>query len=193
MKSTLATLTICISFGLLSCERQEAGWAPREGDRIGSVEIRYTGATSGHEAQLRRFLHLTDGSVYTAEAVDRDIRALYESGYVEEVRVLSKSIAGDIDLVFEVVSSAPLSPPVFVGNTFFSDVRIARVISLDADTRSEDMTDERLQGYSDAIEDFYRSEGYPKVSVRVSAFDGGPATPEDFRFLIEEGDQKPQE
>jgi outer membrane protein insertion porin family len=142
---------------------------------------------------LTNFLHLTGGSVYTAEAVDRDIRALYESGYVEDVRVLAELIDGDVGLVFEVVRRATFGPPVFVGNTAFSDVRLAREIDLDAGTRSEGMTNERLQGYADAVENFYRREGYPKVDVRVSGFDGGPATPDDFRFLIEEGDQQPPE
>ena len=193
MKSALATLTICIPFGLLSCGRQEVSWAPREGDRIGSVEIRYSGATSGHEPRLTNLLHLTGGSVYTAEAVDRDIRTLYESGHVEDVRVLAEPIDGDVGLVFEVVMRVPFGPPVFVGNTAFSDVRLAREIDFDAGTRSEGMTIERLQGYADAIETFYRSEGYPKVGVRVSGFDGSSATLDDFRFLIEEGDQQPPE
>lgn len=190
MTRALATVTICIPFGLLSCERQEARWAPREGDRIGAVEIRYVGATSGHEARLTNFLHLTAGSAYTAEAVDRDIRALYESGHVEDVRVLAESIGGDVGLVFEVVSRPPSGPPVFVGNTAFSDVRLAREIDFGAGTRSEDMTLERLQAYAEAIKHFYRREGYPQVGVRLRAFGGGPATPADFQFLIEEGDQQ---
>jgi outer membrane protein insertion porin family len=159
MRNSLATLTIWLPFGLLSCELQEARWLPREGDRIGAVEIRYGGATSGHEARLTNFLHLTAGSVYTEEAVDRDIRALYESGYVEEVRVLAEPIDGDVGLVFEVVSRAPFGPPVFVGNIAFSDVHLARELDFGAGTRSEDMTDGRLQAYAEAIEDFYRREG----------------------------------
>ena len=193
MKSALATLTICIPLGLLSCGRQEASWAPRDGDRIGLVDIRYAGATSGHEPRLKNFLYLTGGSVYTSEAVDRDIRGLYESGYVEDVHVLAEPIDGDIGLAFEVVSRVPFGPPVFVGNTAFSDVRLAREIDFDAGTKSERMTNERLQRYADTIENFYRREGYPKVGVRVSGFDGGPATPADFRFLIEEGAQQPSE
>ncbi|MCU0797550.1 MAG: hypothetical protein MUF31_16645 [Akkermansiaceae bacterium] len=142
---------------------------------------------------MKEFLHLTGGSVYTSEAVDRDIRALYASGYVEDVHVLTEPIDGDVGLVFEVTIRAPFGPLVFVGNTTFSDVRLAREIDFDAGTRSERMANERLQGYADAIENFYRREGYPKVGVRVSGFDGGPATPDDFQFLIEEGRQQPPE
>lgn len=191
MRRALAIMTICIPLGFLSCERQEASWTPRDGDRIGAVEIRYAGETSGHEARLTNFLHLTAGSIYTAEAADRAIRALYESGYAEEVRVLAEPINGDVGLVFEVVSRPPFGPPVFVGNSVFSDVRLAREIDFVAGTGSQDMSDGRLQAYAEAIEDFYRREGYPKVDVRVRAFGGGPATSDDFRFLIEEGDQQP--
>ena len=80
MKTTLCKLALCVSFGLVSCERQEANWSPRDGDRIGVVEVRFVGEIDIDPLRVTNYLKLTDGSTYTAEAVDDDIRALYESG-----------------------------------------------------------------------------------------------------------------
>lgn len=192
MKTALASFTICIQFGLLSCERHEASWIPHEGDRIGAVEIRYAGATSGHEPRLANFLQLTAGSGYSADAVDRDIRALYDSGYVEDVRVLAEPMDGDVRLVFAVTPRPPPGPPLFIGNATFSDKRLARELVIGVRTKAENLTEkERLEANAKAIEDFYRREGYSEVRVHMRAFSGGPATPDDFQFVIEEGEKQP--
>jgi len=191
MRTSLSILAVCISFGLLSCEREEATWLPRDGERIGAVEIQYAGASVIDEGRLRNFLRLTTGSIYTLDAVDRDIRALYESGLVEDVRVLAEPYHGDVRLVFEVETRPPPGPPIFIGNTAFSDIRLTRELDFGVGTKPEGLTDERLQANAEVIEDLYRREGYPEVSVRLRAFGGGPATLDDFQFLIEEGVQQP--
>lgn len=175
---------------MVSCARQDAEWEPREGDRIQAVEIRYKDMMSGHEPCLSDYLQLKAGSVYTFKALERDMKALYDSGYVEDVSVLAEPADDGIRLLFEVSRKAPPGPLRFIGNTAFSDARLARLIADDqgAGPDPASITLACLQGHAKTIEGFYRKGGFARVRVRVQAFDGGPVTADDFQFMIEEGE-----
>lgn len=181
---------MAVALGLVSCERQGATWSPRDGDRIDAVEIRYSGESDIDPVRLTGFLHLSAGSAYTAEAVDRDLIALFESGLVEDVRVLAEPVGGDVRLVFEVETRPPFGPSLFVGNTAFSDPRFAHELGLKEGSHIKDLTDQNFGKFTATIGAFYRREGYPDASVTTRASDGGPATPDDFQIVIEEGEPR---
>lgn len=67
MRRSLDGLAMAAALGLVSCERQEATWSPRDGDRIDAVEIRYTGESDIDPVRLMGFLHLRARSAYTAD------------------------------------------------------------------------------------------------------------------------------
>ncbi len=192
MMARLGIFALSIPLSLGSCDRREVTWSP-EGKPIGEVSIEFVGRKTVDEDRLRNVIRSAAGSHYTTEIADADIRALYESGLVEDVRVLAELANGNVRLVFEVTTRLPFGPPLFIGNTAFSDVRLAHELDFDRDTSPVALTPERFDANATKIEDFYRSRGYPKASVRVRAFDGGPATQDDFRFIIEEDDQQPSE
>ena len=193
MIKILRGLALTGMFCLASCNHQEAGRAAKE-KRIAAVEIKYVGEKWVDEDRLRRFIHVSAGSANTTESVDSSIRALYESGYVDEVRVLERSMGEDVRLIFEITSRPALGqggPPLFVGNTVFSDQQLARKLDFGDKPKVEDLTDERFRTNASLIEEFYRREGYPEAKVTFRAFGGGPATPEDFQFIVEEGEKQP--
>jgi outer membrane protein insertion porin family len=193
MRKILRGFALVVTFCLASCGHQEAGRATND-KRIAAVEIKYVGEKWINEDRLMRFIHVRAGTAYTFESVDSSIRALYESGYVEDVRVLKQPVGDNLRLIFEITSRpaiGQLGPPLFVGNTVFSDQRLARELDFAGRSKVEDMTDERLRKNASLIEKFYRREGYPAAKVKFRAFGGGPATPEDFQFAVEEGERLP--
>lgn len=193
MRKILRGFALIVTFCLASCGHQEAGRAT-EDKRIATVEIKYVGEKWINEDHLMRFIHVRARTAYTVESVDSSIRALYESGYVDDVKVLEQPVGDEVRLIFEIRSRpaiGQLGPPLFVGNTVFSDQRLARELDFAGRSMFGDMTDERLRKNASLIEKFYRREGYPAATVKFRAFGGGPATPEDFQFIVEEGDKQP--
>ncbi len=193
MIKLLSGLALTGTFCLASCYHQETGPAAKE-KRIAAVEIKYVGEKWVDEDRLKRFIHVSAGSANTTESVDSSIRALYESGYVDEVRVLERPMGKDVLLIFEITSRPALGqggPPLFVGNTVFSDQRLARELDFGGSAKVEALTNERFRTNSSLIEEFYRREGYPEAKVTFRAFGGGSATPEDFQFIVEEGEKQP--
>ncbi|MFC7338200.1 POTRA domain-containing protein [Haloferula chungangensis] len=189
MKTTLCKLALCVSSVLASCERQEANWSPRDGDRIGVVEIRFDGATDIDPVHVANFLKLTDGSSYTAEAVDDDIRALYESGLVDDVRVLAEPADGALRLIYAVTPRPPFGPPFCIGNTAFWDKRLAEASGL---SENESITIESLEIARDRIRTFYADRGYPDAEVVCRSWEGGKASVDDYIFVVVEGHLAPQ-
>jgi len=193
MKARLAIHALNISLGLASCnDRQHV--SSFDGRPIETVGFHFVGEKGVNEKQLSRVIRSAPGSRYSADVINNDIRALFESGLADDVRVLAEPVEGKVSLVFEIRTRPGSGPPMFfIGNTAFSDVRLARELDDIGDPGAKGDVTDRLNANAARIEEFYRSNGYPETSVRVRTFGGGSATEDDFHFIIDEGRQQPRE
>jgi outer membrane protein insertion porin family len=153
-----------------------------EGKRIIKVEIRYVGHATVDEARLRGLIATRVGEDYSAARIDTDMKSLYESGYIDDVRVLAEPAGDGLRVIYEVNSRGLIdsgTPTVsLVGNTAFSDERLV-VASRLASGRT--VNPHTLADARGNLEEYYHSHGYRKAKVKLG-WDG-----EDFKFLIEEG------
>ena len=155
-----------------------------EGQTVSDVVIRYRGERTVDEARIRNLMSTRAGAIYRAESLDNDIRALYESGLVDDVRILAEPVGNRVRVIAEVSTRPALGGVGFVGNNAFTDQKLARESKLEAGgalSDAEILTARRL------IEDYYRGHGYPDVSVshRIQASERAGFS--DLVFLIEEG------
>lgn len=154
-----------------------------EGKRISDVQIRYVGAVSAEAPRLRNLIGTLVGGRYSSEQVDNDIKSLYESGYIDDVRVLAEPAGAELRIIYEVTLRPPIglgSGPTgsFVGNTAFSDERLAKESGLAV---GQKLTPNSLAAARKKLEAYYRAHGYAQAKVEL-VWDG-----EDFSFQIEEG------
>ena len=103
-----------------------------EGKNISQVIIRYRGAKTVNEEVLRNQMVSKAGSPYRAENLDKDITALYESGFVDDVRFLAEPVGDSVNLIAEVTTRPMRGGVGFVGNTVFSDQKLAKETKLKA-------------------------------------------------------------
>ncbi|WP_035601143.1 POTRA domain-containing protein [Haloferula sp. BvORR071] len=83
--------------------------APIEGKRVSEVAIRYTLPIDiDPPRRLRSYIGTHSGGTYSDKQVDSDIKALYESGYVDKVRVLAEPSGDEVLLIYEVTPRASL-------------------------------------------------------------------------------------
>lgn len=149
-----------------------------EGKRISEVQIRYVGDTTVDEARLRGLIGTQVGGSYSSERADTDIKDLYQSGYIDDVRVLAEPTDDGMRVIYEVTTRPPMRRPPFVGNTAFSDERLAKETKLAV---GQKITPDALAGARQNLEDYYHAHGYSRAKIEL-AWDG-----EDFSFQIEEG------
>lgn len=153
-----------------------------EGKNITNVEIRYNGKKTIDETAIRGFLSTRAGTAYSTEKLDADIKKLYESGQVDDVRWLAEPSGSGVKMIAEVTTRPSLIGVGFVGNSIFSDKKLAKESKLKA---GGSLSDEEILTARRNIEAYYQGYGYPDVSVthRMQAAEGGAS----LIFLIDEG------
>jgi outer membrane protein insertion porin family len=155
-----------------------------EGKNISQVTIRYRGPKTVNEDVLRNQMVSKAGSPYRAENLDKDITALYESGFVDDVRFLAEPVGNSVNLIAE-VSTRPMRGGVgFVGNTVFSDQKLAKETKLKA---RGVMSDAEILEARRNIEKYYQGYGYPDVTVTHRIQATGDQSVSDLIFVIDEG------
>jgi outer membrane protein insertion porin family len=177
-----AALMAC---ALSGCDREKASGS-FHGRSISKIEFRYQGARTVEEQRLRSFVISKPGDLFTPDAIDSDVKSLYESGLVDDVRFLAEPDGAAVRLIAEVTTRRPFGPPFCIGNTAYSDKTLAEVCGL---TKDLAITLEELEKSRQKLKAFYVSHGYPEAEVECRAFNGGDPSPEDFVFVVVEGEQ----
>ena len=155
-----------------------------EGKNISEVSIRYRGPKTMSEDALRNQMTSKAGSPYRTENLDKDIAALYESGLVDDVRFLAEPVGNSVRLIAEVTTRPMRGGVGFVGNTVFSDQKLAKETKLKP---RGVMSDAEILEARRNIEKYYRGYGYPDVVVSHRIQTTGDEGVADLIFVIEEG------
>lgn len=155
-----------------------------EGKTISEVEVRYRGAKTVDEARIRNFMSTKAGQKYSSEKLDEDIRTLYESGLVDDVRFLAEPQGAKVKLIAEVTTRPGLGGVGFVGNTVFKDAKLAKESGLKG---GSSLSDEQILQARRKIEAYYEGYGYPDVMVTHRMQETDRAGVADLVFVIDEG------
>ena len=85
-----------------------------DGKKINSVTVRYNGPRTVDEARIRGYMSTRAGQKYSAARLDDDVRSLYESGLVDDIRFFAESAGGGERCqncaVFKLFSKTPKWP-----------------------------------------------------------------------------------
>jgi len=155
-----------------------------EGKTITNVTIRYQGAKTVDEDRLRNLMSTKTGTTYRAENLDNDIKSLYESGLVDDVRFLAEPVGGGVNLIAEVTTRPALGGVGFVGNTIFTDQKLSKESKMKAGGA---LSDEQILEARRNIEKYYQGYGYPDVTVSHRTQATGQPGLADLVFVIDEG------
>ncbi|MCX6877448.1 MAG: hypothetical protein NTW21_27105 [Verrucomicrobia bacterium] len=133
-----------------------------EGKSITGLEIRYIGAKTVDEARIRNLVSSKAGSAYSAEKLDADVKALFMSGLVDDVRFLAEGVNGQVKLIAEVTTRGEYVALQFLGNTLYSDQKLAKETKLPS---RGILSDDNIVAARNNLENYYRERGYPDVRV----------------------------
>ncbi|MGB1874656.1 MAG: outer membrane protein assembly factor BamA [Akkermansiaceae bacterium] len=136
-----------------------------DGKAINSVTVRYIGPSTVDEARIRGYMSTRAGQTYNAARLDDDVRSLYESGLVDDVRFLAEPAGAGVNIIAEVKTRASVVAIGFVGNSKFSDRKLADVVELKA---GGFMSDEDILAARRKVVDYYLGYGYADVKVSHS-------------------------
>jgi outer membrane protein insertion porin family len=155
-----------------------------EGKQINQVVVRYRGASTVNEQLIRNQMVSKAGGTYRAENLDKDITALYESGLVDDVRFLAEPVGGKVNLIAEVTTRALMEGVGFVGNTVFSDQKLAKETKLKS---GGVMSDAAILEARRNLEKYYQGYGFPDATVSHRIQPSSQEGRADLIFIIDEG------
>ncbi|MDA7672891.1 outer membrane protein assembly factor BamA [Verrucomicrobiales bacterium] len=145
-----------------------ASTSAQEGKTVKSIDVQYVGAQAVSADQIKARMSTRVGSTLSAAKIDDDVKNLYSSGLVENVRMLSKPVGGGIGLIVVVQTRALYGGVAFEGNTLFSNDKLEKKIDLKVNSPIDEAT---VQEGRTAIQEMYRKKGFPEatISYQVSA------------------------
>ena len=155
-----------------------------EGMNVAAVEFRYEGEPTVDEARLRNFIQLSAGSPYSTDKIDNDIRALYDSGFVDDVRVLAEPQGESVRVVYSVVTRQEVVAIGFVGNFVYDDRKLAKESKIKAGGA---MSDQLILDARQNLEKYYRDSGYPDVTITHRFQESETGRGVDLIFIVDEG------
>jgi outer membrane protein insertion porin family len=155
-----------------------------EGKNISDVSIRYIGSKTVDEARLRNLMVTKSGSVYRAENLDNDIKTLFESGLIDNVKFLAEAAGEGVRVIAEIQTRPAINGVGFVGNTIFTDQKLAKETKLKS---GGTMSDAEILEARRNLEKYYQGYGYPDVSISHRTQSTGQEGLSDLIFVIDEG------
>lgn len=155
---------------------------PLEGRTIATLEIRQHGNTKLDEARLRTFIQSKEGTTYSPETINSDIKTLFESGLANDIAMDAQPSGEKVKVIANIETREPSGPSGFVGNTVFSNQQLARVTGL----QCRPINPATLKIACDKVADHYHRHGYPEVRIETRSLGGLPT------FMVHEGLYKPR-
>ena len=137
-----------------------------EGKNITSVQVRYIGSGRVDEARIRARMSLKEGTAYSRDKEEADIKGLVASGDVENVSISTVDSGKGVKIVVSVEARAGLGDVTFLGNSAISTDKLRTVIENFKTGGNVDNV--KLQQASRDIEEFYKKKGYTDVTVNYT-------------------------
>jgi len=156
------------------------------GKTVQAIDVQYVGNQSVSPDRIRSHMSTKVGDELSAARIDEDVKALYESGDVENVRMLSEGVSGGVRLIVVVQTRALYGGVEFQGNTLIEDDKLRRKVDL---TVNKAIDERALQEARQSILEMYEKRGFSEVTVRYRI---APASDEGYSvviYTIDEGTQ----
>ncbi|MFN5869842.1 MAG: outer membrane protein assembly factor BamA [Akkermansiaceae bacterium] len=155
-----------------------------EGKKISEVSIRYVGSKTVDEARLRNLMVTKAGTVYRAENLDNDIKTLFESGLIDDLKFLAEAAGEGVRVIAQVQTRPAINGVGFVGNTIFSEQKLAKETKLKS---GGTMSDAEILEARQNLEKYYQGHGYPDVIISHRTQETGQQGLADLICVIDEG------
>lgn len=158
--------------------------APSAKKIVRDVQIVFKGGVKLDENRIRSQMSTRVGQPFSSENVERDIRALYGTGVVENLDIRPVDVAGGVRVIVEIIGRGGIGELGFVGNTTFDNDRLRKEIEVKV---GDPVDDAKLTAAQQKIVELYEKKGYSDVIV---SYETTPSAAEGFStivFKVDEG------
>ena len=176
--------SLCVLFTAVIVRAQAPPSAPGP-PVIRAIDVEYTGPASISKERILAQMRTKVGQVYTNEVVQEDIKALYRTGYVRNVRIFAQPQGDGVKVIVAVQTQAVLREIEITGAERIKPKRLRKEIKV---RLNQAVNEQALEEARQKIIEVYQGHGFNDVSVefRVDPIDEKRGTAR-VTFTVTEG------
>ena len=150
--------------------RAQAPQTPPGPPVIRAMEVQYTGPATISQERILAQMRTKVGQVYTNEIVQEDIKALYKTGYIKNVRIFAQPEGDGVKVIVAVQTRAIVREIEINGAEHIKPKRLRKEIKVQL---NHAVDEQALEESREKIIEVYQGHGYNNVSVefRVDPID----------------------
>lgn len=158
----------------------------REGVKVRSIEVQYNGPETISRERILAQIRTKVGQDYSANIVEQDIRTLFGTGQVENVRIFGQPQGDGVKVIIAVQTRAVVNEIEIDGATRISAKALRRRIKLKV---NEPANDAELAKARQEIIDAYRAKGFNDIDVQFRIDTNEQRATSRIVFTINEGEK----
>ena len=187
LAATLAALFLSVPGA--SAQTAPPGILPRAPEApqapiVRQIDIQYAGPATLSREKILGNMRTAIGKPYSQQAVEDDIRSLYATGSVTNVRIFGEPIADGVRVVVVIQSKANVTSVNFVGNTIIATKKLRKDISTKP---GQTLNEANLEQDRQKILDDYANKGYSQTDVKYHTDVNDQTGAATVTFTITEG------
>src|ERR1700719_1893262 len=138
--------------------------APRQpAPIVRQIEIQYAGPATLSRQRILTNMKTTVGQPYSETTVEDDVRALYATGLVTNVRIYGEPLPDGVKVIVVVQTRVTLSEIVIQGNQAIKAKRLRRELNIKTGSR---LDEQALEQARQKLVELYQKRGYPDTDVQ---------------------------
>jgi outer membrane protein insertion porin family len=154
--------SLCALFATVLSRAQAPQSAPGP-PIIRSIDVEYTGPATISRERILAQMRTKVGQLYTNEVVQEDIKALYKTGYIRNVRIFAQPQGDGVKVIVAVQTRAIVREIEITGAERIKPTRLRKEIKI---RLNQAVDEQQLEEARQKIIDIYQGRGYTDVSVQ---------------------------
>ncbi len=151
---------------------------------VKQIDVQYAGANTVSKEKLIANMRTRVGKPYDDRAVEEDIRSLYATGNISNVRIFGEPTTDGVKVIVVVQPKAQITEVAITGVTQFKESRVRKEISAKA---GDSLSEAALEADKQKISDYYAGKGFGEADVTYKVESNEKAGTARVVFTVSEG------
>src|ERR1700738_1832027 len=157
---------------------------PQQSPIVRQIDIQYAGPATLSRQRILSNMKTTVGQPYSEQTVEDDVRSLYATGLVTNVRIYGEPLPDGVKVIVVVQTRVTLSEVAIQGNEIVKAKSIRREINLKINTPLDEQI---LEQARQKIVELYQKRGFPDVDVQYKLTTNAGQGAATVTYAISEG------
>jgi outer membrane protein insertion porin family len=160
------------------------GQPPKQSQIVRQIEIQYAGPATLSRQRILSNMKTTVGQPYAELTIEDDVRSLYATGLVTNVRIYGEPLPDGVKVIVVVQTRVTLTEVAIQGNEALGTKRIRRELNLKT---GKPLDEQALEQARQRLVELYQKRGFPDSDVQYKVDTNEERGTARVTFAISEG------